>query len=134
MTLELIPLSSDGLGAVLRANRRGALEWAELIKESSQFSLYQAPELDIVTYYPTAESLSAVDAASAKLFVDAAALPPAEQIHLATYSAKAAAFVDRGFDLVADVGAARIMRSTVMKPESADRIGEIHAKLESLVR
>ena len=132
MTLELIPLTNDGLGAVLRTNRRGALEWAELIEQSDAFDLYQQPELDIVTYFPTARTLSDIDGMSAQLFKDAAALPSSEQVHLATYSAKAAGFAARGHSAEADVAAARIMRSTVMKPESAERIRSIHEKLVSL--
>lgn len=134
LTLEVIPLTDAGLGQVLRANLRGAREWAGLLDRSDAFSLYQQPQLDIVTYFPTGPSMSAVDAASARLFSDAAALPPAEQIHLATYVAPAAAFAVRGHDLVDDQATARIMRSTVMKPESAAFVPQIHTRLEGLVR
>ena len=77
--------------------------------------------------------MSAVDAASSALFHAAAALPPAEQVHLATYAVKADGLAARGHDLVPDLDAARIMRSTVMKPESADAVPTIHASLERLV-
>ena len=40
----------------------------------------------------------------------------------------------RGHEVTADVDVARIMRSTVMKPESADAIPDIHATLERLAR
>jgi glutamate/tyrosine decarboxylase-like PLP-dependent enzyme len=133
LTLEVIPLSDDGLGQVLRANRRGALEWTRLLSDSAVLTPYQAPELDIVAYFPTLPSMSEIDAASAQLFVDAAALPPAEQLHLATYSVKASGLADRGHAVTADLDAARIMRSTVMKPESAEAIPQIHAALERLV-
>ncbi len=134
LTLEVIPLTDAGLGQVLRANRRGAQEWKRLLDASDHFSAYQEPELDIVAYFPARASMSEIDRASAQLFVDAAALPPDQQIHLATYSVKADALAARGHDVVADVDSARIVRSTVMKPESADAIPRIHARLESLVR
>jgi len=134
LTLEVIPLSDAGLGRVLRANRRGALEWTRLLDESEHLTAYQAPELDIVTYFPTRPSLSEVDRASAKLFVDAAALPPEKQVHLATYSVKPDALAVRGHEVIADIAAGRIIRSTVMKPESAQLISEIHARLEQLTR
>jgi glutamate/tyrosine decarboxylase-like PLP-dependent enzyme len=134
LTLEVIPLTDAGLGQVLRANRRGALEWTRLLAASDQLTEYQEPELDIVAYFPTRASMSEIDAASAQLFVDAAALPPDQQIHLATYSVKADALAARGHSVRADVDAARIMRSTVMKPESAEAIPQIHARLEGLVR
>ena len=132
LTLEVIPLTDAGLGQVLRANRRGALEWQRLLAESDHLTLYQAPQLDIVTYFPTRSSLSEIDAASAKLFVDAAALPPEKQIHLATYSVKPDALAVRNHDVVGDIPAGRIMRSTVMKPESAEHIAGIHTRLEQL--
>lgn len=133
LTLEVIPLTDEGLGQVLRANRRGALEWTRLLEASDAFSTYQAPELDIVTYFPTRATMSAVDAASSELFRAAAHLPPAEQVHLATYAVKADGLSARGHDLVPDLDATRILRSTVMKPESADAVQTIHASLERLV-
>ena len=134
LTLEVIPLSDAGLGQVLRANRRGALAWKRLLDDSEHLTPYQAPQLDIVTYFPTRSSLSEIDAASARLFVDAAALPPEKQVHLATYAVKPDALAARGHDVIPDAESGRIMRSTVMKPESAEAIPEIHARLEQLVR
>ena len=133
LTLEVIPLTDDGLGQVLRACLRGAREWASLIASSDALTLYQQPELDIVTYFPTRPALSTVDAASQRLFADAAALPPQEQVHLATYAVTEQAMAARGHALAADAASARILRSTVMKPESADAIPAIHATLERLV-
>ena len=134
LTLEVIPLTDAGLGQVLRTNRRGALEWASLLRKSDALAAYQEPELDIVTYFPRRESMSEIDAASHTLFIDAAAQPPERQLHLATYAVKAAGLADRGHQVIADTEVARIMRSTVMKPESAASIGEIHATLEALSR
>ena len=133
LTLEVLPLSDAGLGQVLRANRRGALEWAARLHQSGVLSLYQPPELDIVTYFPSHASMTAIDAASTALFHDAAALPPDEQLHLATYSVTAAALAARGHSVDPDAATARIMRSTVMKPESAEAVASIHATLETLV-
>jgi glutamate/tyrosine decarboxylase-like PLP-dependent enzyme len=133
LTLEVLPLTDAGLGQVLRANRRGALEWAVRLHQSGVLSLYQPPELDIVTYFPSHASMTAVDTASTRLFRDAAALPPKEQLHLATYTVTAAALAARGHRLNPDAATARIMRSTVMKPESAAAVASIHATLESLV-
>jgi glutamate/tyrosine decarboxylase-like PLP-dependent enzyme len=133
LTLEVLPLSDAGLGQVLRAGRRGALEWASLLERSSELTAYQEPELDIVTYLPRRPSMSTLDAASAGLFHAAAAGDPADQIHLATYTVTAAALAARGHDVVDDQPAARILRSTVMKPESEAYVPAIHARLERLV-
>lgn len=134
LTLEVIPLTGDGLGEVLRASRRAALEWSDLLAASDALTPYQVPELDIVTYFPVRESISQMDQASQELFQAAANLPPDEQIHLATYTVTAKALAERGHRLVADASRARIMRSTVMKPESGAVIPDVHRRLESLSR
>ena len=77
--------------------------------------------------------MSEIDSASSSLFRRAAALAPAEQVHVATYTVSRSALQSRGHDVEVDQETARVLRSTVMKPESADAIGEIHATLESLV-
>ena len=133
LTLEVLPLTDAGLGQVLRANRRGALEWAHLLQESDRLAGFQEPALDIVTFLPRRDRLSQVDAASAQLFADAAALPPHQQVHLATYTVTAAALAGRGHLVEDDVAAGRILRSTVMKPESAGIIADVHATLDALV-
>ncbi len=132
LTLEVIPLTDAGLGQVLRANRRGALEWDRLLGSSSELAAYQTPELDIVTYYPRRGSMAAVDTASEGLFRAAADCEPAEQIHLATYSVTSAAMAVRGHAVEPDAATARILRSTVMKPESEAFVPSIHARLEAL--
>lgn len=132
LTLEVIPLTDAGLGQVLRANRRGALEWKRLLDSTDAMTAYQQPELDIVTYFPTRDRMSAIDHASNALFHAAATGEPAEQIHLATYSVKGADLAKRGHSPEHDVAVARIMRSTVMKPESEAFIPAIHARLSEL--
>jgi len=134
LTLQVLPLTNAGLGQVLRANRQGALAWTELIKASDSMTVFQPPALDIVTYFPSADRMSLVDEASAALFTDAAALPSGERVDLATYAVGADGFTSRGHAVEADVARARILRSTVMKPESADAVPGIHATLDRLVR
>ncbi len=132
LTLEVLPLSDAGLGQVLRAGRRGALAWADLLQGSDALAPYQRPDLDIVAYLPRRATMSAVDAASEALFHAAAAGDPTEQIHLATYAVTADALAARGHEVERDAAAARILRSTVMKPESATYMPQIHARLEQL--
>ena len=59
LTLQVFPLTPEGLGAVLRPCRRAALRWAELISGADQLALYQQPDLDIVTYFPVPPSATA---------------------------------------------------------------------------
>lgn len=132
LTLEVLPLTDAGLGQILRADRRGATAWADLLERSDALSLYQRPELDIVTYFPTRDRMSRLDAASHDLFVAAAALPPHERIDLATYVVDAPSLHRRGHVVAVDAPSARIMRSTLMKPESAQIVAALHATLERL--
>jgi glutamate/tyrosine decarboxylase-like PLP-dependent enzyme len=134
LTLEVIPLTDAGLGQVLRASRRGALQWQRLLGSSDDMTAYQSPELDIITYYPTRGRMSEIDAASNALFHAAADGHPAEQIHLATYTVKGSDLARRGHEVEHDAPTARIMRSTVMKPESEAYVPAIHARLSELSR
>jgi len=134
LTLEVLPLNESGLGQELSVNRAGALEWAQLLRESTVLVPYQTPELDIVTYFPNRTSMSAVSAASQRLFDVAGNLPAEQQLHLATYVVSADALLLRGHQLIRDTEQVKIIRSTVMKPESAARIAQIHAALEEIAR
>jgi len=133
LTLEVIPLSDAGLGQVLRANRRAALHWYDLLTESEEFSAYQQPEIDIVTYFPQRTTLTEIDRMSAALFVAAAQGDPADQTHLATYNVKGADLLRRGHAMELDRDSGRIMRSVVMKPESGAVIDAVHSRLCGLV-
>ena len=76
--------------------------------------------------------MSEIDAASNALFHAAADCDPTEQIHLATYTVKGPDLAKRGHEAEHDAASARIMRSTVMKPESEACIPAIHARLATL--
>ena len=132
LTLEVLPLTADGLGAVLRPGRRAALHWHDLLSASSALRAYQPPQLDIVSCLPTRESMTAVDSASQSVFAAAGAGVPHEQVHIATYVATAEQFSRRVPDVSADAPQARVLRSVVMKPESEAAIPAIHARLEAL--
>lgn len=132
LTLEVLPLTAQGLGAVLRPGRRGALAWHELLAHSDVLAPYQAPELDIVTYLPRTDTMTALDAASHDLFDASASGDPAIQVHIATYSVTPPQLSARGHDVEPDADRARILRSVLMKPESGDLVPAIHARLEGL--
>src|SRR6516225_8840744 len=96
LTLQLLPLRPDGLGQVLAAGRRAALDWAELLGDSDRLRLYQPPELDIVCYFPVTagNSLAAIDRESARMLADGMS-DPVEPVFLSTLSVSAAAFTRR---------------------------------------
>jgi glutamate/tyrosine decarboxylase-like PLP-dependent enzyme len=132
LTLQLLPLTPDGLGAVLAAGRRAALDWAELIGQSSRLELYQQPELDIVCYFPVTagRALSGIDDASVRILN--AGMTREQPVFLSTLRVTAAGMSQRHPGIEADAGGARILRSVLMKPEAEGYVGELHARLEQL--
>jgi len=131
LTFALIPPVPEGLGRVLTAGRRAALDWAGLLRDSERLELYQPPELDIVSYFPGADpALSAIDAASARILAEG--MTSAEPVFVSTLRVTAAAFAARHPQLRPDAGGARILRSVLMKPESQDYVPELHARVEAL--
>jgi glutamate/tyrosine decarboxylase-like PLP-dependent enzyme len=137
LTFQLLPPTPDGLGRVLAAGRRAALDWARLLSDSTLLELYQQPELDIVSYFPTAPSppaapsLSAIDEASARMLA-AGMADPAHPVYLSTLRVTADAFARRHPGVAADRDGARILRSVLMKPESDSFVTELHARVERL--
>ncbi len=133
LTFQLLPPTADGLGQVLAAGRRAALDWADLIEASSRLELYQRPELDIVCYFPVtaARSLTAIDQASARMLAQGMA-DRAEPVFLSTLEVPAARFGRRHPDVRADRDGARILRSVLMKPEAEGYVPLLHARVEKL--
>ncbi|MGW3493832.1 pyridoxal phosphate-dependent decarboxylase family protein [Streptomyces sp. NPDC001020] len=134
LTFQLIPPTPDGLGTVLAAGRRAALKWADLIDASDTLELYQRPELDIVSYFPTVEPacLSAIDAASARVLADG--MTGTDPLFLSTLKADREAFTARHPKITADADGARVLRSVLMKPEAEHHVEGIHTQVEQLVR
>ncbi|MFZ1114797.1 MAG: hypothetical protein WAN44_03110, partial [Propionibacteriaceae bacterium] len=123
----------EGLGAVLRPGRRAALAWAERIEASDELTLYQRPQLDILTYFPNRSSLSEVDAASAHVLNSGMERPSAEALYVATYSVNAADLEGRGHRIEADVPQGRILRSVLMKPETEEHVPRLHDQVLDLL-
>jgi glutamate/tyrosine decarboxylase-like PLP-dependent enzyme len=132
LTFQVLPPTPEGLGAVLRPGRRAALRWADLIEESDCLDLYQRPDLDVLTFLPTASSLSEMDRICASVMKKGLSATPKESVFVATYSVTAQALAARGHHLLADVPKGQIMRCALMKPESEDWVGELHARVTEL--
>ena len=133
LTLQLLPLRPDGLGGVLAAGRRAALDWARLLREPGPLRLYQQPDLDIVCYFPVAAgtSLAAIDEASGRMLT-AGMNDPARPVFVSTLTIPAADFARAHPDITADRGQARVLRSVLMKPEFQTYVGDLHARLLEL--
>ncbi len=136
LTFQLLPPrrgEPDGLGEVLAAGRRAALDWSELLGASDRLELYQRPELDIVCYFPAAEprSLAEIDRVSARMLADGMN-DKENPVFLSTLSVPADAFGQRHPDVAADRDRARILRSVLMKPESESYVAALHSRVEEL--
>jgi glutamate/tyrosine decarboxylase-like PLP-dependent enzyme len=133
LTFQLLPPTPDGLGRVLAADRRAALDWARLLSDSGRLELYQRPELDIVCYFPAASppSLSTIDQASARMLAEGMA-DPAHPVYLSTLRVTAEAFARRHPGVAADRDGTRILRSVLMKPEAENFVPDLHARIEQL--
>jgi glutamate/tyrosine decarboxylase-like PLP-dependent enzyme len=135
LTFQLLPPTREGLGQVLAAGRRAALHWAELIEQSEQLELYQAPQLDILSYFPVtkANTLSQIDAASNRILQEGMA-DRHDPVFLSTLRLSAERFTARHPKVTADADGARILRSVLMKPESETYVEHLHQRLEQLAR
>ena len=133
LTLQVLPLTTDGLGAVLRPGRRAALDWAELIGRGEELTVFQPPQLDIVTYFANRPVLSAVDRASAHVLQAGMQLPPDRAVFVATYTVDGPSLDRRGHRVRADVPTGRILRSVLMKPEAVDHVPDLHRRILDLL-
>lgn len=135
LTFRLLPPTPHGLGRVVAAGRRAALRWAELIDSSDLLTLYQPPELDIVSYFPVVEpaALSAIDHTSARILNDGMTAPDADAVFVSTLRASADAFAHRHPKIDRDTEGARILRSVLMKPESEHHVDQLHSAVERLI-
>jgi glutamate/tyrosine decarboxylase-like PLP-dependent enzyme len=131
-TLQLFPLTEDGMGAILRACRRAALRFARLIDASQHLRLYQEPELDIVAYLPWREGMVAgdIDAASQSLFERA--MSADDPVYLSVARVTAESLQRRHPDIQTGEGDVRVLRSVLMKPEHEDFVATIVERLDRL--
>ncbi len=130
LTTEVFPLTSDGLGRVLRPGLRAARRMHELLGHSDALQSLQDPELDIVGYLTRVRSASGIDADAVRLFHELAQLPAEEQWHLATYSMSVEDLTERGITVEPDQPRARILRSVFMKPEHEEVVDDLVEVLE----
>ncbi|MFC0106987.1 pyridoxal phosphate-dependent decarboxylase family protein [Kibdelosporangium aridum] len=132
LTFQLIPPTVDGLGAVLAAGRRAAVRWADTIDASAELTLYQRPELDIVSYFGTAGTMSEIDATSQRV-LHAGMSAEVEPVFLSVLSVGREDFARRHPAVGADADRARVLRSVLMKPESELYLDTLHGRVIDLV-
>jgi glutamate/tyrosine decarboxylase-like PLP-dependent enzyme len=131
LTFQVIPPTRDGLGRFVAAGRRAALAWADLLEDSRHLTLYQRPELDIVTYFPRRDTLTEIDAATARVFAESMR-DKTDPVFLSVLDVSAADLAGRHPTVVSDVDHGRVLRSVLMKPESQARVPRLHERVERL--
>ena len=132
-TLQLFPLTGSGLGAVLRACRRAAVQLARLLRESERPAPVPGAGAGHRGVLPLArgddrrrrgrrqpEPLRAGDGA------------PEDPVYLSVARVTAESLHRRHPDIAAAEGTVRVLRSVLMKPEHEDHVGEIHQRLVRL--
>lgn len=136
-TLELFPLTEEGLGIYLNATINAARRFYESLNSSDQFECLHKPDLDIVGYFPIPDrkKLSEVTKLSKKLFSAGIAAAPKEGFHLSLFKMNANKFSTQFPDYASDSDSVTILRSVLMKPEHelfiTKLINRLHSVLDS---
>ncbi|KPI14863.1 hypothetical protein OV450_8236 [Actinobacteria bacterium OV450] len=134
LTQKILPLRRTGLGAVLAASRRAAIDWAQRIKESEYLELFQEPDLDIVTYFPkpTSPWAGTTDISAASTDVFALGMKAEDPVYLSTLRVGAESFAARFPSVRVDGPEVTVLRSSLMKPESESYVHCLHRRVEQL--
>ncbi len=136
-TLQLFPLTEDGLGVYLKSTKSAANLLYKALSRSDKFECVNNPELDILGYFPVPgdKKLSEITALSKKLFSAGVKAAPQEGFHLSLFNMNAQAFSASFPDYEADTDTVTILRSVMMKPEHelfiTKLIKRLHATLKS---
>jgi glutamate/tyrosine decarboxylase-like PLP-dependent enzyme len=118
-TLQLLPLTKDGLGSTLSKTREAALRFHSLLGKSSRFTPIHTPDLDIAGYFkiPQQKRTSAVSSLSRQVFEKGLNESPEKQFHVSLFTVPADAFTRKFPDYTADTGEVTVLRSVFMKEE-----------------
>jgi glutamate/tyrosine decarboxylase-like PLP-dependent enzyme len=127
-----LTLRALDLEPILAAGVRAARAWAALIEQSDVLRLHRAPELDILTYFPAADTASAIDAASARVLE--AGMASDDPVYLSTLRIDGRAFAAAHPDVAMDADGVRVLRSVLMKPEHEPHVPWLHATVSAIAR
>ncbi len=131
-TLKCIPLQPEtGLGAILTKTRRAALEFSKRIASSSTLNEFVTPELDIVTYFPKTEPMTASDISkrSEQIFSDAMH-HSTNPLFLALLHVDSKHAKRLHSQINADREMTTVLRSALMKPEHLAFVPRLIRELE----
>lgn len=116
-TIKAISLSGkNGFHKILELTRKAALKFYELLNQSEYFKPVIYPELDIVNYFPVANSTSKINRLSEKLFLELMKNKD-YPIYVSKYRLQSEFFGRLFPDIKLDSKEVIILRSVLMKPE-----------------
>jgi glutamate/tyrosine decarboxylase-like PLP-dependent enzyme len=127
-----LTLRALDLEPILAAGVRAARAWAALIERSDVLRVHRAPELDILTYFPAADTASAIDAASARVLE--AGMASEDPVYLSTLRIDGPAFAAAHPDVELDADGVRVLRSVLMKPEHEPHVPWLHERVSACAR
>jgi glutamate/tyrosine decarboxylase-like PLP-dependent enzyme len=129
-TLQLLPLNRKGLGSILLSARNAALHFSTLVDQSSDFSLYARPDLDIVGYFkePDKKKLSEVSRLSRKIF-DEGMNRKENGFYLSLFVVPANHFAQKFPGYKTDAESVTILRSVFMKEEHEEFIDDLAERI-----
>lgn len=131
-TLELLPLTKDGLGSVLSSTIRSAKTFCKQMEAQPDWQLYRKPDLDIAAYFkePEVKSIHNLNQLSQQIFNRGMEMDT-EGYHLSLFKIPADEFTQNFPDYESDADHAIILRSVFMKEEHEDFVDELIERLTS---
>jgi len=132
-TLQLLPLTPEGLGMVLQKTRRAAISFSERIANEPNWQLYNTPDLDITGYFkvPSSKKVSELSRLSRKIF-DAGMQDKASGFHLSLFNIDAGHFTKKFPDYTTDENRVTLLRSVFMKEEHEQFVDELASRIFSV--
>ena len=131
-TLQLFPLTAEGLGRVLAKTRQAAIDWARLIAASDELALVTEPALDIVCFLPTFGDRIAVSEVSAwteRIFAAGMRDDPSAFFLAKLVMTRDQLDPERFTNLTWDQPAVTVLRGVLMKPEHAEFVPDLHRRV-----
>jgi glutamate/tyrosine decarboxylase-like PLP-dependent enzyme len=131
-TLQLLPLTADGLGKILLKTRNAAIRFSEKIHENNQWQLCLKPELDITGYFkvPAIYKLSELNRVNHSVF-EAGMRNKKNGYHVSLFKIPANQFIKLFPEYEVDATNAVILRSVFMKDEHYSFVDQLADRLFS---
>jgi glutamate/tyrosine decarboxylase-like PLP-dependent enzyme len=129
-TLQLLPLTEDGLGAILSGTRKATLTLAERITNEPGWQVITKPQLDILGYFkePETKKISDLNRINKQIF-QIGMENQEGGFHLSLFKLDAKQFVTIFPDYEPDAPQAVILRSVLMKEEHAVFVDKLANRL-----